>query len=64
LLKVNDSTLTPEYREESSYNPVSRRLADISKAQKLLDFVPTVSLEEGMKELSEWYFLKTKATVK
>jgi UDP-glucose 4-epimerase len=64
LLKVNDSTLTPEYRDESSYNPVSRRLADISKAQKLLDFTPTVSLEEGMKELSQWYFLKTKATAK
>jgi len=63
LLKVNDSNLTPEYRDESSYNPVSRRLADISKAQKLLDFIPTVSLEEGMKELSEWYFLKTKAKV-
>lgn len=62
LLKVNDSTLEPEYREESSVNPVSRRLADISKAQELLDFTPTVTLEQGMKELSEWYFEKIKVT--
>ena len=63
LLKVNDSTLTPEFREENSINPVSRRLADISKAKKLLGFTPTVSLEQGMKELTDWYFSKTKVTV-
>jgi len=62
LLKVNDSTLTPEFREENSINPVSRRLADISKAKKLLGFSPTVSLEQGMKELTDWYFSKTKVT--
>src|SRR5689334_15153842 len=60
LLKVNDSTLEPEFRDESSVNPVSRRLADISKAEKLLSFTPTVSLEQGMKELSQWYFEKNK----
>jgi UDP-glucose 4-epimerase len=60
LLKVNDSDLTPEFREETSYNPVSRRLADVSKAKKLLGFRPTVSLEEGMKELTDWYFSKVK----
>ncbi len=63
LLKVNDSTLQPEHREENSINPVSRRLADISKAQRLLNFTPTVSLEQGMKELTKWYFDKIKITV-
>lgn len=63
LLKVNDSTLTPEFREENSVNPVSRRLADISKAEQLLSFKPTVSLEQGMKELTKWYFDKIKITV-
>ncbi|MDP4251023.1 MAG: NAD-dependent epimerase/dehydratase family protein [Bacteroidota bacterium] len=62
LLKVNHSTLSPEFRAENSINPVSRRLADISKAKKLLDFSPTVSLEKGMKELTEWYFEKIKIT--
>ncbi len=56
LLKVNKSDLKPEYREENSINPVSRRLADVSKAQNLLNFTPTISLEDGLKELSDWYF--------
>lgn len=60
LLKVNDSTLEPEFQEENSINPVSRRLADISKAKQLLSFSPSVSLEQGMKELSAWYFEKIK----
>jgi len=63
LLKVNNSNLEPGYREASSVNPVSRRLADITKAKTLLNFTPTVSLEQGMKELSEWYFENKKATV-
>jgi UDP-glucose 4-epimerase len=62
LLKVNDSTLEPEFREENSINPVSRRLADVSKAEKLLDFKPSVSLEQGMRELTAWYFEKIKIT--
>jgi UDP-glucose 4-epimerase len=63
LLKVNDSSLMPEHREENSINPVQRRLADITKAEKLLNFYPTVNLEKGLKELSEWYFEKQKINV-
>jgi UDP-glucose 4-epimerase len=62
-LSVNHSALTPEFREENSINPVSRRLANISKAKDLLKFTPTISLEQGMKELSEWYFEKIKLTI-
>jgi UDP-glucose 4-epimerase len=62
LLKVNGSTLKPEHRAENSINPVSRRLAGIDKARQLLGFTPTVSLEQGLKELSEWYFSKIKQT--
>ena len=61
LLIVNQSELKPEYREENTINPVSRRLADISKARLLLEFVPSILLEKGLKELSEWYFEKRKA---
>jgi UDP-glucose 4-epimerase len=60
LLKVNNSDLKPEFKEDNSINPVSRRLADISKAKDLLGFTPTVSLEQGMKELTDWYFSKIK----
>jgi UDP-glucose 4-epimerase len=63
LLKVNKSTLVPEFREENSINPVSRRLADNSAAKELLDFEPSVSLERGLFELSQWYFEKKKSIV-
>jgi UDP-glucose 4-epimerase len=63
LLKVNRSDLKPEFREENTINPVKRRLADISKAANLLQFTPTITLEQGMKELTEWYFEKSKLTV-
>ena len=62
MLKVNDSNLVPEHREENSVNPVSRRLADISKAKKLLGYDPQFTLEQGLKELSQWYFEKVKET--
>ncbi len=58
LLKVNDSDLKPENREERSINSVRRRLADISKAKRLLNWEPKISLEEGLKSLSKWYFNK------
>ena len=58
LLKVNKSSLLPEFREANTVNPVSRRLADNSKAKKLLQFEPSISLEEGLHELSSWYFQK------
>jgi UDP-glucose 4-epimerase len=58
ILEVNHSELKPQFHEANSVNPVSRRLADISKARRLLGFEPTVSLKEGLKELSAWYFEK------
>jgi UDP-glucose 4-epimerase len=63
LLKVNNSTLEPAFREANTINPVSRRLADNSKAKKLLNFQPSTNLEEGLKELSRWYFSKKEVLV-
>jgi UDP-glucose 4-epimerase len=60
LLKVNNSKLQPEFKPANSYNPVARRLADITKAKQLLGYVPSISLEEGLRELSAWYFEKQK----
>ena len=56
LLEANKSNLTPEHRPDNTINPVSKRIADISKAKRLLNFSPSISLEEGLKELSQWYF--------
>ena len=61
LLKVNNSKLEPKYMPENTVNPVSRRLADTSKAAKMLSHKATISLEDGLKELSEWYFKKQAA---
>jgi len=55
LLKVMGSKLQPEYGPERSVNPVSRRLADISKAKRLLGFNARVGLEEGLDRLVEWW---------
>lgn len=63
LLEVNNSVLIPEYREENTINPVSRRLADIRKARSVLDFEPSVSLYDGLYDLSKWYINKKNAEI-
>lgn len=64
ILEVNGSTLEPQFVEENAINPVSRRLADNSKMQALLEFKPSVTLEEGLHELSQWYYRKREILVK
>lgn len=55
LLKVMKSDLRPEYGPERKVNGVPRRLADISRAKKLLGFKPSISLEEGLRGLVDWW---------
>jgi UDP-glucose 4-epimerase len=55
LLRVMRSNLTPEYGPERKVNPVSRRLADVSKAERLLGFRAQVGLEEGLGCLVDWW---------
>jgi UDP-glucose 4-epimerase len=55
LLKVMGSNLRPEYGPERKVNPVSRRLADTSKAERVLGFRAQVSLEEGLRRLVDWW---------
>jgi UDP-glucose 4-epimerase len=45
----------PEYGPARKVNPVSRRLADVSKAQRLLGFRTRVSLDEGLGKLVRWW---------
>src|SRR5262249_30731230 len=51
LLRVMDSDLRPEYGPERKVNPVPRRLADVSKARRMLGFEARVGLEEGLRQL-------------
>jgi UDP-glucose 4-epimerase len=61
LLRVMGSDLKPEYGPERKVNPVSRRLADTSKAQQMLGFKAEVGLDEGLARLVEWWrFNKTR----
>ena len=55
MLAAMGSTLRPEHVAERKVNPVPRRLADISKARQLLGFEPTVSLEDGIRQLVAWW---------
>jgi UDP-glucose 4-epimerase len=54
LLRVMGSTAAIEYGPERKVNPVPRRLADISKAKRLLGFEASISIEEGMRNLVAW----------
>lgn len=56
LLEANDSSLLPDHRPDNSINPVSRRLADVSKIEKAIGFKPSIDLEDGLRSLSKWYF--------
>jgi UDP-glucose 4-epimerase len=55
LLKVMESDLRPEYGPERKVNAVQRRVADTCKAKKLLGFESSISLEEGLRGLVEWW---------
>jgi UDP-glucose 4-epimerase len=55
LLRVMGSDLQPEYGPERKVNPVSRRLADTTKAEQLLGFRSTVDLDEGLRRLVQWW---------
>ena len=55
LLKVMGSELKPEYSPERKVNAVSRRLADTTKAQRLLGFGAQVSLEDGLSRFVDWW---------
>jgi len=55
LLKVMGSDLQPEYGPERTVNPVSRRLADTSKAERVLGFKAQVGLEDGLSQLVDWW---------
>jgi UDP-glucose 4-epimerase len=55
LLIAMGSDLRPGHTTERAVNPVSRRLADTSRARALLGFEAEVSLEEGLRRLVEWW---------
>ncbi len=55
LLDAMGSDLMPEHGPQRAVNPVPRRLADTSKAARILGFRAEVGLEQGLAQLVEWW---------
>ncbi|MCO5062883.1 MAG: NAD-dependent epimerase/dehydratase family protein [Rhizobiaceae bacterium] len=55
LSKVMGSDIPPEHGPERKVNGVTRRLADISRARDMIGFEAKISLEEGLRDLVEWW---------
>jgi UDP-glucose 4-epimerase len=47
--------LRPEFLPERSVNPVPRRVADMRAARGALGFAAEIALEDGLRELVEWW---------
>ncbi|MCH7525798.1 MAG: NAD-dependent epimerase/dehydratase family protein [Planctomycetes bacterium] len=55
LLEITERKgIQPQYLPERTVNPVRRRLADTSKAKRMLGFECEVDLREGLRRLVEW----------
>jgi UDP-glucose 4-epimerase len=55
LGKVMGVEMPPEYGPARKATPVFRRLAEVSRAERMLGFKTQVSLEEGLRRLVEWW---------
>jgi UDP-glucose 4-epimerase len=44
-----------EYQPERAINPVARRLADVKRAREELGFTATITLEDGLRDLIDWW---------
>jgi UDP-glucose 4-epimerase len=64
LGRVMGVDLPPEYGPARKATPVWRRLADVHKAERLIGFKAKVSLEEGLRQLVQWWSRQTKTPVK
>jgi UDP-glucose 4-epimerase len=55
LSQVMGVYIAPEYGPERSVNAVPRRLSSTDKAQRLLGFTASITLEEGLSRLVTWW---------
>jgi UDP-glucose 4-epimerase len=55
LARVMQAPGAPEYGPERSVNAVRRRLAAVAKAEQMLGFRASVSLEDGLRTLVHWW---------
>ena len=55
LLRVMDSDLGVEFGPARTVNNVARRLADVSAARRDLGWESTIGVEDGLRQLVEWW---------
>jgi UDP-glucose 4-epimerase len=53
-LDLTGSSLKPEHREARAVANVQRRRAAIEKAEKMLGFKASITVEQGLSELIRW----------
>lgn len=61
LGRVMGVELPPEFGPARKVNSMPRRLADVSKAERLLGFRAQTSLEDGLRKLVLWWKAQTRA---
>jgi UDP-glucose 4-epimerase len=64
LGRVMGVELLPEYGPARKATPVWRRLADVRKAERQIGFAAKVPLEEGLRQLVQWWSRETNTPVR
>jgi UDP-glucose 4-epimerase len=64
LGRVMGVDLAPEYGPARKATPVWRRLADVKKAERQIGFTAKVPLEEGLRQLVQWWSRETQTPVR
>jgi len=59
LSRVMGVNLPPVYGPARKVNPVARRLADVTKAERVLGFKAQYSIEDGLRKLVDWWARET-----
>jgi len=59
LSGIMGSSLEPQHLPARTVNGVTRRLADTSKAERLLGFKAEISIEDGLRDLVTWWRLNS-----
>lgn len=55
LARIMGTSLEPQLEPARKVNAVTRRLADMRKAERLLGFKTQITLEEGLRDLVAWW---------
>ncbi len=61
LLGSMGSPTQPRHLPERQVNGVPRRLADVSAAERLLGFRPRIALDEGLRDLVDWWLAQRRS---